>query len=89
MNVQNRQRFIAFAQVVVLAVRDDGSSFASDRTGENEREPPRHSRRQHALTNPANGSPWSLVGGLLDVGFSARSGLLSCSGVLEEWSPSA
>src|SRR5713226_6870806 len=34
-------------------------------------------------------SPLSVGGGVFELGFSARSGLFSCPGLLEEWSPSA
>src|SRR6266481_6594077 len=34
-------------------------------------------------------SPLSVGGGVFEWGFSARSGLFSCPGLLEEWSPSA
>src|SRR5437870_13696109 len=34
-------------------------------------------------------SPLSVGGGVFELGFSARSALFSCPGLLEEWSPSA
>ena len=34
-------------------------------------------------------SPKSVGGGVFELGFSFRSGLFSCPGLLEEWSPSA
>src|ERR1700738_1723113 len=34
-------------------------------------------------------SPKSVGGGVFELGFSPRSGLFSCPGLLEEWSPSA
>src|SRR6267154_4320803 len=34
-------------------------------------------------------SPKSVGGGVFELGFSSRSGLFSCPGLLEEWSPSA
>ncbi len=34
-------------------------------------------------------SPLSVGGGVFELEFSARSGLFSCPGLLEEWSPSA
>src|SRR6266550_3740266 len=34
-------------------------------------------------------SPLSVGGGVFELGFSFRSGLFSCPGLLEEWSPSA